>query len=123
MKVLLCEDDDVMTELLDSVLEAEGYAVSVTHDGVECMEAMAAGKPDLLILDLEMPRKNGFDVLEDLKGRKGKQGCRVIVISANQAPKDVQRARDLGADLFLIKPFEVRDLLEQVKRLLQGRHG
>src|SRR4051812_15476983 len=96
-KILLCDDDDVMAELLASVLEAEGYAVSVATNGVECLATFASVSPDPLVIDLEMPQKDGFQVLTELKERPDVDGQAIIVISANQAPAHLERARSLGA--------------------------
>jgi len=120
-KVLLCDDDDVMAELLGSILEAEGYNVSVATNGVECLATYAAVKPDLLVVDLEMPLKDGFEVLTELKKRPEANGNPIIVISANQAPAHLERARALGAGQYLIKPFDCESLISKVKEALTNR--
>lgn len=122
-KILVCEDDDVMTDLLVSVLESEGYAVETAPNGHECLERFDAIMPDLLILDLEMPRKDGFEVLTSLHRHEKQHRCRVIVISANQAPRHLERARSLGAEAYLIKPFEYDDLAQKVRQVLKLGHG
>jgi len=116
-KILLVEDEELIVNLLQRKLEAEGYEVFVARDGIEGLEKMKKTKPDLVLLDIIMPRMGGFEVMEAMKKDKGLRDIPVIVISNSGQPVELDRARQLGARDWLIKTeFDPKEVLAKVKK-------
>jgi DNA-binding response OmpR family regulator len=117
-KCVLIVDDD--SEIVDSVkfaLESKGYAVIVARDGNQGLALAEREDPDLMILDMMMPKRSGFLVLEKLR-RTRPDPIRVIMITANEGSRHKAYAEVLGVDDYICKPFTMDRLLESVKRLL-----
>lgn len=117
MRILLAEDDEPLAAFVRKGLEAESYGVDTVGDG-EAAQALAQGrKYDLVILDLNLPRRDGFDVLKDLRSRQ--PGLPVILLTARSDVRDRVRGLDLGADDYLSKPFSFSELAARVRALLR----
>ena len=113
--VLLADDDPAIMRIVDAQLRAAGYKTELVFDGVAALEAVAAHHPTVLVLDLMMPKRTGFDVLGDLSADPARP--KVIVLSARGREEDVTRAFALGADDYMTKPFSPQELLARVARL------
>jgi len=119
-KILIIEDDNVLREMLTEKLTQHGYNTSVAGDGIVGMDKIKNEKPDLILLDILMPKKTGMEVLEELHVDDVLKTIPVIVISNSGQPVEIQRARELGAKEFLIKAaFSPSEILEKVKQVLQ----
>lgn len=116
--ILLIDDDKEIIQALRTVLEVQGYRIITAPDGQAGLEAAEREAPDLVVVDMMMPRKSGFLVLETLKSR-GAAGPKVIMITANEGGRHRAYAELLGVDDYLRKPFALEKLLESVGRLLQ----
>jgi len=117
MTILLVEDDvDLATNLCES-LQDSGYAVNWVVSGTEAERALQAGSYRLILLDLNLPGKSGFEVLRDLRARG--LAAHVLVLSARDETADRVRALDLGADDYLVKPFELSELEARVRAQLR----
>ena len=116
--VVIAEDDPDVTRILDAQMRAAGFAVSIAFDGEQALAAVRAHSPDLLVLDVMMPKLNGFDVLTRLGESPGRRP-RIIVLTARGREQDVMRAFELGADDYMTKPFNPQELLARVARLLK----
>lgn len=116
--LLVADDDASIRDLLRIHLQAAGYRVLLAHDGVEALDVLAAGGVHGMILDVNMPRLNGFEVLEALRGA-GAPTPRVLMLTARHAAQDVRRALSLGAQDYLSKPFTEQQLISRVRRLLR----
>lgn len=115
INVLIAEDDKFLRNVLQAKLAAEGFTVRIAADGEEALTALAAETPDILLLDIIMPRKNGFDVLEDMR-LKGGMGVPVVILSNLGQDEDVRRGLALGAVDFLVKSdHSLKDVVEKVK--------
>jgi DNA-binding response OmpR family regulator len=119
-KVLLVDDDPVILKLLQVNFEMEGYTVSLANDGVEGLEKARAEQPDIVLLDIMMPRMDGLEVTRQLKADDATRDIPIILLSAKAQSSDVQAGREIGADDYLTKPFDPLELLERVGQLLQG---
>ena|SRR3989344_1257758 len=114
-KILLLEDEELMIDLLERKLTQEGYEVSVAKDGVEGLEKMKKTKPDIVLLDIIMPRMGGFEVMEEMVKNGELKKIPVIVISNSGQPVELDRAKRLGAKDWLIKTeFDPQEVLEKV---------
>jgi DNA-binding response OmpR family regulator len=111
------DDDAEIRNALRTVLESRGYRTLVAGDGNAGLAVAEREQPDLVIVDMMMPKKSGFLVLEKLKSRKG-AGPRVIMITANEGSRHRAYAEALGVDDYIRKPFALDRLLESVERLL-----
>jgi DNA-binding response OmpR family regulator len=116
-RVLVVEDDPMVAELLMTRLELAGYHASVARDGAVAIRTLHSESPDAVILDLNLPQADGFDVLRFLNGRTGVRQPRVMVVSARRSEHDVQRCLSLGASDYVSKPFDDRVFLKRVARL------
>jgi DNA-binding response OmpR family regulator len=116
-RVLVVDDDRQFLEAMQTMLEEHGYEVVTAHDGREGLMQAERESPDLIVLDLMMPRRSGFGVLDHL-GHPGRPGPRIVVVTANEETRHQEIARTKGADAFLKKPFEMRELLSAVDSLL-----
>ncbi len=116
-KILMIEDEKIIVDLLKSKLEREGYHVIVGRDGVEGIEKMKQEKPDLILLDIVMPRKGGFEVIEERNKDEELKKIPVIVISNSGQPVELDRAKDLGAVDWLVKTeFDPKEVITKVKK-------
>ncbi len=115
-KVLIIEDEEVMINLLERKLSQEGYKVETARDGEEGLGKMKKEKPDLVLLDIIMPRKGGFEVMEEMQKDKELRDIPVIVISNSGQPVELDKAKELGAQDWLIKTeFDPQEVIEKVK--------
>ncbi|MEN1678546.1 MAG: response regulator transcription factor [Planctomycetota bacterium] len=116
-RILLVDDDAEIIESLRLALESNGYSVLIARDGNQGLALTEREDPDLVILDMMMPKRSGFLVLEKLR-RTREKPPRVIMITANEGSRHKAYAEMLGVDDYLRKPFSMDDLLKSVKRLL-----
>lgn len=114
-KILLVEDEDLIIKLLQKKLLSEGYDVAIASDGEEGMKAIKESKPDLILLDIIMPKKGGFEVLEELNRDADLHDIPVIIISNSGQPMELDRAQRLGVRDWLIKTeFDPKEVLDKV---------
>ena len=118
-KLLIVDDDNEIRNALRTVLERRGYRVLQASDGNMGLALAETEAPDLVIVDMMMPRKSGFLVLEKLK--RGGEGPKVIMITANEGSRHRAYAELLGVDDYIRKPFALDKLLESVERLCPAR--
>ncbi|WP_137943440.1 response regulator [Roseateles cavernae] len=121
MRLLLVEDDQMIGEQLLDLLRAEGYAVDWVRDGEQADTALQAQDYDLLLLDLGLPRRDGMSVLRALRARK--QRLPVLIATARDALAQRVEGLDAGADDYVLKPFELDELLARIRALLRRASG
>ena len=119
--VLIVEDEEGLLEGLAHNFKYEGYEVMTARTGTEGLKLALKQKPDLVVLDIMLPEKDGFTVLKELRQRHREMP--VLVITARNFEADVLKGFDLGADDYLTKPFGVKELLARAKRLIQRGAG
>ena len=117
--VFIVEDDPALLRGLKDNFIGEGYNVRTFSNGLRAAEAIAATAPDLLLLDLMLPGKSGYEICE--AARLGKQDFPIIMLTARGQEEDIVRGLDLGADDYVTKPFGIKELLARVKALLRRR--
>jgi putative two-component system response regulator len=118
-KILVVDDDDVVTCFLRLVLEGDGHQVTVARDGQEALDLVAQAMPDLILLDLEMPRIGGFDVLHRLKQAPATRLLPILILTGTDPAEFRASAWALGADEFLSKPPRPQELLARCRALLR----
>lgn len=118
-EVLLVDDDAEVIESMRYALESSGFSVSVARDGNQGLAMAETTAPDLLVLDMMMPKRSGFLVLEQLR-REGNDAVKVIMITGNEGNRHQQYAELLGVDDYIRKPFPMERLIESARRLLSG---
>ncbi len=119
MKILIAEDEEALATILRDELVRAHYAVTVARDGVEALRAARKNVPDLILLDLLMPRKDGFEVLRELKADAALKAVPVIILSNLAQDQDVRRGLDLGAVDYLEKvQLPLKQVVEKVRAYL-----
>ena len=121
-KVLLVEDDPFLSSLLKNRLQKEGLEVTLARDGEEALNSLKSGKPDLILLDLILPKKSGFEVMEEMRSdpQMQFQELPIIIISNLGQPEDISRGQALGAIEYFVKAkTSIDELVEKIKGFLE----
>jgi len=120
-KVLLVEDDPFLSSLLKNRLQKEGIEINLAKDGEEALNSLKSAKPDLILLDLILPKKSGFEVMEEIRNdpQMQSQEVPIIIISNLGQPEDISRGQDLGAIEYFIKAkTSIDELVQKIKDFL-----
>ena len=118
-KILLIEDDDTLAEVYRQRLELEGFEVTRSNNGEIALKDAVEFHPDLVLLDVMMPNLNGFDVLDILRNSPQTRNVHIIMLTALSQPKDAEKAKQLGADDFLVKSqVVIGDVVQRIKHQL-----
>jgi DNA-binding response OmpR family regulator len=104
---------------LEYTFKKNNFEVFIARDGQEALDILENQLPDIIILDVMMPNVDGFATLEQIKKEKRFNHCKVIFLSAKNKEKDIKKGLSLGANLYVVKPFSVKKLVEQVNELIQ----
>jgi DNA-binding response OmpR family regulator len=120
-KVLVADDEYVISRCVSFMLKKEGYDCRAVADGEAALQAMEQDPPDLLVLDLDMPKKNGFEVCSALRANPRLRHVHVLVLTAKGQPMTRDWRTRIPADQFMLKPFDPRLLLEYVRGLFADR--
>jgi DNA-binding response OmpR family regulator len=118
-RVLLADDDPSLLRLISTTLGSEDFDLFQASDGQEALEAARAERPDLILLDINMPRLDGFQVCHALKQDPQTAGIKVVMLSARGSEADRARGRECGAEDYFVKPFSPIQLLNRVYALLE----
>ncbi|MGH8736413.1 MAG: response regulator transcription factor [Burkholderiales bacterium] len=116
-RVLIAEDDPNIVEALSFVLSRDGFDVCAVLDGEEALRRLRSAPPDVMILDLMLPKRNGFEVLKLIKSDPALRALPVIVLTAKGQAQDRRLVEQIGVEGFMTKPFSNSDVLEAVRRL------
>lgn len=117
-RVLVVDDAEVIRELIAVNLELEGFHVERCADGVEALDRVAQCRPDVITLDVMMPRLDGFATVERLRADPSTAGIPVVLVTGRASAADLARGEELGVDAYLTKPFEPAELVATVRRLV-----
>jgi len=114
-KILIVEDEEILLDLLRKKLINQGYSVVVARDGGEGLRIMREEKPDLVLLDIIMPKLGGFEVMEEMQKDNKLKNIPIIIVSNSGQPVEIEKARELGAKDWLIKTeFDPQEVVEKV---------
>lgn len=117
-KLLVADDERDVTDTLAKTLKREGYEVVVAYDGEEALQKVKAENPDIILLDLMMPKLNGFEVLKQIRDKYKDKWRPVIIVSAKVDLDSVKKGYDLEADHYLTKPCTTENILHGIKTML-----
>ena len=117
-KVLVCDDEPYIVESVSYVVRKAGYEVVVAEDGLEALNAVKREKPDLVFLDIMMPKLSGYEVCRQLKEDPTTKSAYVVMLTARGQEEDERRALEMGADEFMTKPFSPRKMRAKLDEIL-----
>ena len=116
--ILIVDDEAYIVTSLEYVMQSAGFEVAVAYDGEEALAKIDEKVPDLVILDLMMPKLDGFEVCEKIRENPLWKDIRIIILTAKGRDIERKKGMSLGADDYMTKPFSTRDILDRVKELL-----
>ncbi len=116
-RVLICDDDPVILRLLQVNLEIEGYDVISAHHGEEAVQLALSERPDLVVLDIMMPRMDGYEACQQIKSHDATRDIPIVFLSSKAQQSDIDMGTSFGVTQYLTKPFDPTELLQVVERL------
>lgn len=116
--VLLVEDEDSIAFALEFLMKREGYKLHRVSDGSAALAAIAAERPDLVLLDVMLPKRSGYEVCQSIRLDPALRGVKILMMTAKGGETERRKGLALGADEFVTKPFSTKDLRERVRHLL-----
>ncbi len=117
-RILIADDEPNIVISLEYLMKRAGYEVSVARDGEEAIDAIRRERPALVLLDVMMPKKSGFEVCQELRADDALKGTLVLMLTAKGRDTDVDKGLGVGADAYMTKPFATKDLLAKVGEML-----
>jgi DNA-binding response OmpR family regulator len=117
-KVLIADDEPNIVTSLEYLMSKAGYEVEVAHDGEAALALVERFRPDLVLLDVMMPRQSGYEVCRAMRSRSDLRHIKIVMLSAKGREAEVSKGLSLGADAYVTKPFSNRELMAQVAALL-----
>lgn len=118
-KILVVDDDPYILMSLEFLMKKNNYQVMIARNGTEAMDSIMALKPDLILLDIMMPDVDGYSICKYVKSKKELKDIHIVFVSAKTKEADLEKGYQLGASLYITKPFSTRDLMKKVNELLQ----
>jgi DNA-binding response OmpR family regulator len=119
-RILIVDDEPNIVVPLEFLMRREGYEVATAADGEAALRAVAERTPDLVILDVMLPRMSGFEVCRSLRADPRLSALRILMLSAKGREAEIEKGLGLGADAYVTKPFSTRELVARVRALLGG---
>jgi DNA-binding response OmpR family regulator len=118
-KILIIEDEEATLELLSTIFHYfDGYQVLCSRDGIEALRIISEDTPDIILLDMQIPRISGNEVCRIIKSNPTTSDIKVLILTGMSQDLDLQSARDMGANAYITKPFNVTDIVNRVEELL-----
>jgi DNA-binding response OmpR family regulator len=117
-KILIVDDEPNIVMSLEFLMKKAGFDVAVAVDGEDALAQVARLNPDLVLLDVMMPKKSGYEVCEALRSDPARAGMKIVMLTAKGRDTEVAKGMALGADAYVTKPFSTKDLVIQVTELL-----
>ncbi len=117
-RILIADDEQNIVISLEFLMKREGFEVSIAQDGEEAVEKIRAEMPDLVLLDVMMPKKSGFEVCQEVKSDPALHAVRILMLTAKGRDTEVAKGLALGADSYMTKPFSTKELVERVRSML-----
>lgn len=117
-KILIVDDEPPIILSLRFLMKQQGYETREAADGLAALEEVEQFQPDLILLDIAIPKLNGFEVCQRVKSHPDWQAIKIVMLTARGRQEEIEKGLTLGADLYITKPFSTRDLVAQVNELL-----
>lgn len=117
-KILVVDDDPYILMSLEFLMKKNGYDVIVARNGTEALDLLEKRVPNLVLLDIMMPDVDGYAICKHIKSNKKLKEAKVVFMSAKSKEADIQKGLDLGASLYITKPFSTRELMKQINALM-----
>jgi len=118
-KILIADDEPSIVTALEFLLKRSGYEVQIARDGDEALRLVEMMHPDLVLLDIMMPVKSGYEVCKQLRERPESRDVKIIMLTAKGRDAEVAKGLTVGADVYVTKPFSTRDLMSRIHALLE----
>lgn len=118
LKILVADDEPNIVISIEYLMKREGYTVLVARDGQEALDMIARERPDLVLLDVMMPKKSGFEVCQAVRASEELQATKILILTAKGRDTDLAKGLALGADAYMTKPFSTRELVQKVAEML-----
>ncbi len=116
-KILIVDDEPNILMTLEYTFKKKNFLVFIARDGEEALELLKTEQPNIILLDIMMPKVDGYATLEAIKKDENLKNCKVIFLSAKNKESDIKKGLSLGADAFMTKPFSIKKLVEKVEKL------
>jgi DNA-binding response OmpR family regulator len=116
-KILIVDDEPNILMTLEYTFKKKNFLVFIARDGEEALELLKTEQPNIILLDIMMPKVDGYETLEAIKKDENLKNCKVIFLSAKNKESDIKKGLSLGADAFMTKPFSIKKLVEKVEKL------
>lgn len=117
LKVLIVDDEPNILMSLEFLMRKENFRVFVARNGDEAIKIINSESPDMIILDIMMPNVDGYEVCQYVKGSKERKSTRIIFLSAKSKEEEIKKGYEMGADLYLTKPFSTRQLMKEIQKM------
>ena len=117
-RILIVDDEPNIVISLEFLMKKEGFAVAVANDGDEALAQVASFNPDLLLLDVMMPKKSGFEVCEALRADPERADLKIVMLTAKGRDTEMAKGLAIGADAYVTKPFSTKELVDKVREML-----
>jgi DNA-binding response OmpR family regulator len=117
-RILICDDEPNIVISLEFLMERSGFVVAVARDGDDALRQMETFAPDLVLLDVMMPARNGYEVCQRIRANPAWQQVKVVMLTAKGRDTEAAKGMALGADAYITKPFSTRELVAHVRELL-----
>ena len=117
-RILIADDEPNIVVSLEFLMQREGYAVSIARDGHEALAFILQERPDLVLLDVMMPGRSGFEVCQAVRADESLAGVKIVLLTAKGRDTDLAQGQGVGADAYVTKPFSTRELAARVREML-----
>ena len=122
-RILIVDDEPNIVLALELLMKREGYEISTVDDGVKAVEAAGTFRPDLILLDVMMPRMDGYEVCQRIRADTSLKDILIVMLTAKGREVEREKGLALGADLYITKPFSTREVVRKVKEMLASKSG
>jgi DNA-binding response OmpR family regulator len=119
-KILIADDEPNILISLEFLMKREGHEVHVARNGIEALAAIVSLRPDLVLLDVMMPGKSGFEVCQAVRADEALAGVKIVMLTAKGRDTDIAQGLGVGADAYVTKPFSTKELAARVKAMLES---
>jgi len=119
-RILIVDDEPNIVVSLEFLMKREGFDVAVAADGEAALKSVEEKRPDLVLLDIMLPKKNGFEVCQTIRANPEWQAVKIVMLTAKGRDTEVAKGTALGADAYMTKPFSTKDLIAQVRQMLDA---